>query len=191
MAFRISLISFSKVRRRSVKLLMSPAVSMASISLHRLIAFGRKPENDWKWKGGGKPGTFDFLGFTHSCGRNRKGYFTVHRETVGKRMRAKLKAIKQQLRIRMHAPIEETGKWLESVVQGYFNYHAVPGNGTRLRAFRDGIKGPWWHALRRRGQRRPWTWERLAPFVQRWLPSPRIIHPYPRVRFDAKYNHPR
>jgi RNA-directed DNA polymerase len=157
----------------------------------RLIAFGRKPENDWKWKGGGKPGTFDFLGFTHSCGRNRKGYFTIHRETVGKRMRAKLKVIKQQLQIRMHASIEETGKWLKSVVQGYFNYYAVPGNGKRLRAFRDGVKRLWWHALRRRGQRRPWTWERLAPFVKRWLPSPRIIHPYPSNRFDAKYKHPR
>src|SRR3984893_8945732 len=56
----------------------------------RLIAFGRKPENDWRWKGGSNPGTFDFLGFTHSCGRNRKGYFTVRRETAGKRMRARL-----------------------------------------------------------------------------------------------------
>jgi group II intron reverse transcriptase/maturase len=155
----------------------------------RLIAFGRKPENDWKWKGGGKPGTFDFLGLTHSCGRTRKGYFTVRRETAGKRMRAKLKAVKQQLQIRMHEPIEETGKWLRSVVQGYFNYHAVPGNGKRLRAFRDGITRLWWHALRRRGQRRPWSWERLRPFVRRWIPSPRILHPYPSVRFDAK--HPR
>ena len=82
----------------------------------RLIVFGRKPENDWRWKGGGKPETFDFLGFTHSCGRNRKGYFTVRRETAGKRMRAKLQAVKQQLRIRMHAPVAETGKWLRSVV---------------------------------------------------------------------------
>jgi hypothetical protein len=155
----------------------------------RLIAFGRKPENDWKHRGGGKPGTFDFLGFTHSCGRNRKGYFTVRRETAGKRMRAKLKVVKQQLPMRMHAPIEETGKWLRAIVQGYFNYHAIPGNGKRLRAFRDGVRRLWWHALRRRGQRRPWTWERLAPFVKRWLPSPRILHPYPSVRFDAR--HPR
>jgi group II intron reverse transcriptase/maturase len=155
----------------------------------RLIAFGRKPENDWKWKGGGKPGTFDFLGFTHSCGRTRKGYFTVRRETAGKRMRAKLQAVKQQLRIRMHAPVAETGKWLRSVVQGYFNYHAIPGNGKRLRAFRDGVRRLWRQVLRRRGQRRPWTWERFAAVASRWLPSPRILQPYPSVRFDAK--HPR
>jgi RNA-directed DNA polymerase len=155
----------------------------------RLIAFGRKPANDWRWKGGGKPGTFDFLGFTHSCGRTRKGYFTVRRETVGKRMRAKLQSIKQQLRIRMHAPVAETGKWLRSVVQGYFNYHAIPGNGKRLRAFREGVRLLWRQAVRRRGQRRPWTWERFAAVASRWLPSPRILHPYPSVRFDAK--HPR
>src|ERR1700730_3245782 len=155
----------------------------------RLIAFGRKPENDWRWKGGSKPGTFDFLGFTHSCGRNRKGYFTVRRETVGKQMRAKLQAVKQQLRIRMHAPVAETGKWLRSVVQGYFNYHAIPGNSQRLRAFRDGVRRLWRQAVRRRGQRRPWTWERFATLANRWLPSPRILHPYPSVRFDAK--HPR
>jgi RNA-directed DNA polymerase len=155
----------------------------------RLIAFGRKPENDWKRRGGGKPGTFDFLGFTHSCGRNRRSQFTVRRQTMGKRMRAKLQAIKQQLRIRMHASVAETGKWLRAVVQGYFNYHAVPGNGKRLLAFRDGVKQLWWRILRRRGQRQPWTWERLIPLANRWLPSPRILHPYPNVRFDAK--HPR
>jgi len=78
----------------------------------RLIAFGRKPEDDWRRRGGSNPETFDFLGFTHTCGRNRRGYFHVQRETAGKRMRAKLKAVKQQLRIRMHAPVAETGKWL-------------------------------------------------------------------------------
>lgn len=155
----------------------------------RLIAFGRRAEDDWRRRGEGKPGTFDFLGFTHSSGRNRKGYFHVQRQTAGQRMRGKLKAVKQQLRIRMHAPVAETGKWLRSVVQGYFNYHAVPGNGKRLRAFRDGVKRLWWQVLRRRGQRRPWTWERLVPTTNRWLPSPRILHPYPSVRFDAK--HPR
>ena len=111
----------------------------------------------------------------------------MRRETVGKRLRAKLQAVKQQLQRRMHAPIEETGNWLRAVVQGYFNYHAVPGNGKRLKAFRDGVQRLWWQALRRRGQRRPWTWERLAPFVKRWLPSPRILHPYPSIRFDARY----
>jgi group II intron reverse transcriptase/maturase len=155
----------------------------------RLIAFGRKAEENWKRRGGEKPGTFDFLGFTHQCGRTRKGYFQVRRQTAGKRMRAKLQAIKEQLRIRMHRPITETGKWIRAVVQGYFNYHAIPGNSRRLQAFRDGVKRLWWWALRRRGQRHPWTWERFRPLIRAWIPSVRILHPYPSKRFDAR--HPR
>jgi len=155
----------------------------------RLISFGRKAEDDWRRKSGGKPETFDFLGFTHACGRSRQGYFQVRRQTAGKRMRAKLKDIKQQLWIRMHRAVADTGRWLQSVVRGYFNYHAVPGNSKRMQAFRDGVRRLWWQALRRRGQRRPWTWERATSLLKYWIPSLRILHPYPNVRFDAK--HPR
>ena len=156
----------------------------------RLIEFGRFAEENRKRRGEGKPETFDFLGFTHFCGRTRKrGCFTVARKTVGKKMRAKLREVKQQLRIRMHAPVAETGKWLQSVVRGYFNYHAIPGNGPRLQAFRDGVTRLWWQALGRRGQGRAYPWERMRPLVRRWLPSVRILHPYPNVRFAA--NHPR
>jgi RNA-directed DNA polymerase len=155
----------------------------------RLIEFGRYAENNRKRQGRGKPETFDFLGFTHMCGRRQNQYFTVERQTVSKRMRAKLQAIKQQLRTRMHAAIPETGKWLKSVVQGYFNYHAIPGNGRTLAAFRDGVTRLWWQALRRRGGRKPMTWGRMSGLIHRWLPRPRILHPYPRIRFAA--THPR
>jgi len=103
----------------------------------RRIEFGRYAEQRRKRRGEGKPETFDFLGFTHISGTNRKGYFTVKRQSSGKRMRAKLQQIKQQLRSRMHHPVAETGKWLKSVVQGYFHYHAVPGNLDRLGVFRE------------------------------------------------------
>jgi hypothetical protein len=155
----------------------------------RLIEFGRYAENNRKRQGRGKPETFDFLGFTHMCGRRQNQYFTVERQTVSERMRAKLKAIKQQLRTRMHAAIPDTGKWLKSVVQGYFNYHAIPGNGRTLAAFRDGVTRLWWQALRRRGGRKPMTWGRMSGLTHRWLPRPRILHPYPRIRFAA--THPR
>jgi hypothetical protein len=46
----------------------------------------------------------------------------VRRTTIRKRMRAKLRQVKQQLRERMHDPVSQTGQWLQSVVQGYFNY---------------------------------------------------------------------
>ena len=83
----------------------------------------------------GRPETFDFLGFTHISGKNRNGYFTVKRKTIRKRMRGKLQQIKQQLRKRMHDPVAQTGEWLKSVVQGYFNYHAVPGNIDSLTTY--------------------------------------------------------
>jgi hypothetical protein len=104
-------------------------------------------------------------------------------------MRAKLQEIRQKLRLRMHDAVPETGKWLRSVVQGYFNYHAVPGNGKRLQAFRDGVVRSWRHPLRRRSQTSRIDWERMDRLVRRWIPSVRIMHQYPSVRFDAI--HPR
>ena len=104
----------------------------------RLIEFGRFAASNRKERGKGKPETFDFLGFTHICGKNRKtGYFEVRRKTVGKRLAKKLRDIKQHLRRRMHEPPAETGEWLRSVVQGYFNYHAIPGNRRSLVHFSE------------------------------------------------------
>ena len=156
----------------------------------RLIQFGRFAAEDRKRDGAGKPETFDFLGFTHICGTTWKhGKFTVKRKTVGKRMRAKLQSIRAELRRRMHEPIEQTGTWLKQVVRGYFNYHAVPGNLPRLSTFRREVSRTWWTTLRRRSQRGRWTWERTETLVNRFLPSPRVLHPYPWERFAAK--HPR
>ena len=155
----------------------------------RRIEFGRCAERDRKNRGEGKPETFDFLGFTHISEKARNGNFAVTRHTIGKRLRGKLAEIKQQLQQRMHEPVGQTGKWLRSVVQGYFNYHAVPGNGKRLLAFRDAVSRYWRQALRRRSQRSRIDWERMERLVRRWIPSVRILHPYPNVRFDAI--HPR
>ena len=119
----------------------------------RRIEFGRFAEQNRKQRGEGKPETFDFLGFTHISGKDRNGNFAVKRQTIGKRMRAKLQEIKQQLRQRMHEPVAQTGKWLKSVVQGYFNYHAVPGNTDSLRVFRFRVTRLWRTGLIRRGQR--------------------------------------
>ena len=156
----------------------------------RLMEFGRFAARNRKRRGEGQPEPFDFLGFTHMCGTTRtSGRFTVKRKTIGKRMRAKLQEIRQQLRQRMHDAVPTTGKWLRSVVQGYFNYHAVPGNGKRLQAFRDAAIRYWRQMLGRRSQRGRITWERMDRLVRRWIPSVRISHPYPSVRFGAI--HPR
>ena len=132
----------------------------------RLIEFGRFADSNRKERGAGKPETFDFLGFTHICGKNRKtGSFEVRRKTVGKRLAKKLRDIKQQLRQRMHEPPAQTGKWLRSVVQGYFNYHAIPGNRRRLCAFRSGVIRQWRGMLARRSQKARLRWARMTRAV--------------------------
>ena len=152
----------------------------------RVLQFGRFAAQARARQGLPKPPTFDFLGFTHICGKSRSnGWFQLKRLTSAKRMRARLKAIRQALTRRMHAPIPEVGSWLRRVVQGYFNYHAVPGNVDRLDAFRKDVSRAWLHALRRRGQRGRMPWSRFAPLVERYLPRARVLHPYPHQRFAS------
>jgi hypothetical protein len=127
----------------------------------RRIEFGRFAEENRKRRGEDKPETFDFLGFQPISGKNSLGRFTVRRTTIRKRMRAKLRQIKQELDRRMHDPVPQTGGWLKSVVQGYFNYYAVPGNLESLAVFRDGLLGHWWRALRRRSQKHRLSWTRM------------------------------
>jgi group II intron reverse transcriptase/maturase len=156
----------------------------------RLIEFGRFAARSRRQRGEQKPETFDFLGFTHICGRKyRKEGFIVRRLTSTKRLRARLQEIRQALMRRRHLPVPEVGQWLRRVVQGYFNYHAIPGNAAALDAFRTQVARAWLRALRRRSQRHRMPWDRFTRLVTRWLPKPTILHPYPNVRFFA--SHPR
>jgi RNA-directed DNA polymerase len=156
----------------------------------RLIEFGPHALANRKQRGEDKPDTFDVLGFTPICERHRKtGYFTVRRKTARKRRGAKLKALHQQLRQRRHAPIARTGQWLGSVVQGYFNDHAVPGNMRTLGTFRRRVIRLWRRQLCLRSQKSRLHWRRLKVLIHRWIPTQRILHPFPSVRFDAM--HPR
>jgi group II intron reverse transcriptase/maturase len=164
-----------------------------ALSLHpektRLIEFGRHAANNRKRRGLGKPETFSFLGFIFICGKSRQGKFLIKRKTRGDRMRTKLQAIKQELRQRMHQPIPVQGKWLQQVVRGYFNYHAVPTNRRTLTAFRDEVTRWWRRTLRRRSQKDALTWERMKAIAEAWLPKPLILYPWPRQRFAVR--HPR
>jgi group II intron reverse transcriptase/maturase len=164
-----------------------------ALSLHpdktRLIEFGRHAAADRAKRGLGKPETFNFLGFTHICGRSRRGLFLLHRKTRRDRMRAKLRALKGELKRRMHEPIPQQGRWLGQVVRGYFVYHAVPTNYPRLAAFRFHVTALWWRTLRRRSQKDWTTWERISRLAAAYLPLPRILHPWPNTRFAVK--HPR
>src|SRR6266571_1767797 len=164
-----------------------------ALSLHpektRLIEFGRWAAENRKRRGLSKPETFNFLGFTFICGKSRRGKFLIKRKSRRDRMRAKLQALKQELRRRMHQPIPAQGKWLMQVVRGYFNYHAVPTNRPALVAFRDEITRKWRRSLSRRSQKGALNWKRMKSLADAWLPKPDVLHPWPRQRFAV--SHPR
>ena len=151
----------------------------------RLIEFGRFAAETRKSRGEGKPETFDFLGFTHICSTRRKdSKFKLLRKTIGKRLRSKIKEVRQTLQRHRHKPVQEQGRWLRSVVQGHFNYYAVPGNREALDAFRTQIGHAWLRALRRRSQKgRNLTWSRMQRQMMKWIPTARVLHPYPNQRF--------
>lgn len=153
----------------------------------RLIEFGRFAATNRKRRGQSKPETFDFLGFTHCCGIDRGGRFKVIRLTVKKRMRATLAEIRAELMRRRHESVSIVGKWLNRVVQGYLNYHAVPGNLFRLGGMRSEICRAWRHALMRRSQRHRLTWSRFSRIEKRFIPTVRNMHPYPEERFYASH----
>jgi group II intron reverse transcriptase/maturase len=154
----------------------------------RLIEFGRFAARDRQLRGQGKPETFDFLGFTHCCGRKRQsGGFCVKRKTVSRRLRAKLQVVKETLMRRRHEPMLQQIAWLQAVARGYYNYHAIPGNMPALEAFRREVLHHWLRALRRRSQRHSLTWERFGPLTDLCIPKPRILHPHPNDRFYAKH----
>ena len=155
----------------------------------RLLEFGRYAAERRRQRGLGKPETFNFLGFQFICGKSRRGAFLLHRKTRGDRMRATLQEIKTWLRLHMHDAIAHQGRWLRAVVRGYFAYHAVPTNSRALGAFRYHVTTFWHRTLCRRSQKAGLTWDRMAKLAAEWLPSPRVLHPWPNQRFAVK--HPR
>ena len=152
----------------------------------RLIEFGRYAQERRSRRGQGKAQTFDFLGFTHCCATDRKGRYALLRLSSRKRLSAKLQAIEQALRRRMTCSTDEQGQYLQAVLLGHARYHGVPNNGQRLRTFRYQVAKRWFKVLRRRGHRRPITWKRMSALIKRWLPHPRICHPYPSQRLIVR-----
>jgi group II intron reverse transcriptase/maturase len=151
-----------------------------------LLEFGPFAAENRKRRGQGKPETFNFLGFTHICGKKRSnGRFTVLRQTIRKRLQAKLSEVKAELRRRMHDPIPEVGKWLRSVVGGHIRYYGVPMNGPALSVFRFQVGWLWHRALSRRSQNGRVLWDRMRRLIKRWLPAARVCHPYPLRRLGV------
>jgi hypothetical protein len=147
-----------------------------------LIEFGRFAAADRAERGKSKPEVFHFLGFTHICGKTRTGKYSVLRQTMRKRMQAKLQRVKAELRLRMHDPIPEQGEWLRSVVVGHYRYYGVPLNRSALRTFRNQVTRLWMRVLKRRSQKSRLNWERMKRLARHWLPYAQIYHPYPNQR---------
>jgi group II intron reverse transcriptase/maturase len=163
-------------------------VSKYELTLHphktRLIEFGKYASGNRKRKGKGKPETFDFLGFTHMCSKNRKGDFFLRRKTKGKKFKKKLKEVKDELRERMHERIKVTGEWLATVITGHTNYFAVPGNMDAVKEFYKQCMRQWHRTLRRRSHKaQKLTWEVFLKKVEELIPRPRVVHPFPEQRF--------
>lgn len=168
---------------------LSARLNKFSLSLHegktQLIRFGRFAKRDARLMDGqSKPKTFNFLGMTHICGQTKAGKFIVHRKTIRKRLTEKLKSVKAELTKRMHAPVKIQGEWVNMVVRGYFNYHAIPGNMHALETFKTQVTRMWFRLLRRRSQKTKLDWKKMNKLAQKWIPKARIIHPWPEERLE-------
>lgn len=162
-----------------------------ALSLHpdktRLIEFGRFAAGSRRRRGDDRPETFDFLGFTHFCDRRRKdGSFVIGRQTKRGGRLAKLREIKEELRARMNRSIDSNGRWLGAVLRGHYAYYGVPRNTRSMQVFYAEVSRLWFKRLRRRGARHRLTWKKMKSCIKRYLPPPRIVHPWPSKRFDVK-----
>ena len=168
---------------------LAERLSKFKLTLHpektRLIDFGRFAASNRQRRGRGKPPTFDFLGFTHICGKRRSdGRFALRRQSVSKRVTARLRHIRRMLMRGRARPVARQGRWLRAVVTGFFNYHAVPGNSQAMSLFRKEVNRAWLRALRRRSQKGSrLTWQRMQRLIATWIPRSHIRHPYPNRRF--------
>lgn len=151
----------------------------------RLLEFGRYAAERREERGERRPETFNFLGFTHICGKSQSGKYVLARQTIRQRMRSKLHEVKAELRVRRHRPIPEQGAWIASVVRGHFAYYAVPTNVGALSSFRTAVEKLWRQSLRRRSHQDRTNWVRMHALTQRWIPKARIQHPWPDERFDV------
>lgn len=170
---------------------LSQRLAHYGLKLHpqktRVIEFGRFAREDRARRGLAKPGTFDFLGFTHIAGVSRGGKFQLKRRTSRKKRRAKLARLKEECERRRHRRVPEQFRWLKSVLNGHYRYYGVPTNIRALAQFRQAVRYIWHRSLQRRSQRARWSDADYEAFEARFpLPSPRIAHPWPTARFALR-----
>ncbi len=140
----------------------------------KIIRFGRYATHLSHLEGKGKPGTFDFLGFTHYCGKSRKGKFRVKRKTSRKKYKASLLKVEDWLKVNRHLPAKELMTKLRRKLEGYYNYYAITDNGIMVDRFHNKVKGFVFKWLNRRSQRRSFNWGMYQLFLN--------IYPYPGLK---------
>jgi hypothetical protein len=167
----------------------SARLAKFTLALHadktRLLECGRFAARNRARRGQGKPATCNFLGFTHICGQAAQRRCMVVRQTMQKRLRAKLQEIKEALRRRRHDPMPQQGTWLRSVLLGHYRYSGVPLHWPALAEFRAQVVRLGTHALRRRSQKSRVTQARRYRLERTWLPAPQIYHPFPWQRLHV------
>jgi len=143
----------------------------------RLVEFGRFAEERTQARGE-KPGTFDFLGFTHYCGHTAKGQFKVKRKTSAKKYRAKLKELKEWLQ--RERSRTKQGKLLQQAklkLEGHLHYYAITDNSLMCHRFSSQVTQLVYKWLNRQSQRNSYDWARFQDALAwvRW-PTVKVLH---------------
>ena len=140
----------------------------------KLVQF-RRPNGQSGGNGsdrGQKPGTFDFLGFTHYWARSRRGNWVIKRKTGRGRMKRAVKAISMWCCYHRHWRVSEQHKFLSRVLVGHYWYYGITGNSVQIGRFRQEVQKAWRKWLNRRSQRAKMTWDRFGKLSKRYTLPP-------------------
>lgn len=141
----------------------------------KIIEFGRYAAEDRQTKGEKKPETFDFLGFTHYCGKSMKGKFRVKRKTSKKKFNMKVKAFQEWLRGERHSEEKTLMKTVRQKLVGHYQYYGITDNSEMMGKFLLRIRRALFKWLNRRSQRKSFAYEKFEQFLARHrLPEPKI-----------------
>jgi len=128
-------------------------------------------------KRGGKPETFDLLGFTHYWGKTRKGSQAVKRKTMKSRFKRSVQKVDQWCRKNRHEPVKEQWRKLCEKVRGHYGYYGITGNSRSLGNFLYQVHRSWQRWLNCRNNRKDTAWEKFNLLLERYkLPTPKIVH---------------
>jgi len=162
---------------RRVAEVLPKRLAKFGLTLHpektRLVAFGRPRSRSRS----GRPGTFDFLGFTHYWGKSRRGNLVVRRKTARGRFTRSLRAVRGWCRVNRHLAIAEQQRVLSLKLRGHYAYYGITGNAPALQRYFFEVRRAWRTWLDRRSHRAQMTWDRFVRLADRYpLPPARVVH---------------